>query len=90
MGAGYVKLVPSCNISTMFKTLHLALHLFSDPWLYDHMVTNYVAIIMFLWTDMELRNKKFTFTEKLDYENFILQNLELYGSLSHSAQVLVD
>ena len=68
--ADHVKLVPSCDISTLFRTVHLALHLFSDPRLYDHVVTSYVATIMFLWTDMDLwklRLRKFTFTEKLDF-----------------------
>ena len=43
-----MKLVPSCDISALLKTLHLALHLFSDTRLYDHVVTSYVATIMFL------------------------------------------
>ena len=54
-GAGYVKLIPSCDISTL--------------WLYDDIVIIYVAI-MLLWTDIELRNlflQKITFTEKSDF-----------------------
>ena len=74
-GAGHVKLVPSCDISALLKILHLALHLFSNMRLCDHVVTSYVAIIMYLWTDMELR--KFIFTENSDF--FILWNLDLCG-----------
>ena len=65
--ACYAKLVPSCYISTLLKALPLTLYLFSDTWLYDHVVTSYIAMI--LWTDVELWKlflRKFTFTEKSD------------------------
>ena len=79
MEAGHVKLVPSCDISALLKTLHLALHLFSNTQLWDHVVTSYVAIIMYLWTDMELRKFIFTENSRLFMKFLYYENLELYG-----------
>ena len=76
IGAGHAKLVLSYQIS--------ALHLFSDAWLYDHVVTSYVAKCFYelIWHyenysyENLLQHKNQTF-----YEKFILQK---FGAIRYT------